>query len=389
MKRFLLNFNYIQLICILALVAMGGVFIHSAGEARAAVFHGLWVQHLYTAGAGLIMYFALAATDYRKILDFTALPVFAISLVLLVLVLMVGTDHFGGKRWLWFFQPSEFAKLAVIMATAHFFGSEDGPKWRYTAKGLMAGLAMIGVPALLILREPDLGTSLVLAPSAIVMLLAARVWRRGLVTILILGAVGAGLLIGTIARAETLPKAERDAIYEKLPLKPHQVNRLRTFVNPESDPYGSGWNLKQAKISIGSGSFSGKGVGNGDHKLMGYLPPSVSMNDFIFAVLAEESGFAGSIMMLALFMGLLLACLWTAFNARDDRGRLVAIGVATLIFFHVYENVAMSVGLMPITGLPLPFISAGRTFLVVLMAALGMVQSVNVTSGKNQTAERS
>lgn len=389
MKRFLANFNYIQLLCIIALVAMGGIFIHSAGEARAAVFHGLWEQHLYTAGLGLILYFALAATDYRKTLDFAAIPAFALALLLLTLVLWVGKDHFGGKRWLWFFQPSEFAKLTVIMVAAQFFGSEDGPKWRFMPKGLMAGLAILGVPALLILREPDLGTALVLTPAIMVMLLAARVWRRGLVTLLVLGAVGAGLLIGTVARAETLSKAERDAIYEKLPLKPHQVNRLRTFVNPESDPYGSGWNLKQAKISIGSGSLSGKGIGNGDHKLMGYLPPSVSMNDFIFAVLAEESGFAGSTLMLALFTGLLLACLWTAFTACDDRGRLLAIGVATLIFFHVYENVAMSVGLMPITGLPLPFISAGRTFLVVLMAALGMVQSVNVTSGKNQSAERS
>ena len=389
MKRFLCNFSFMQLLFMVALIAMGGTFIHSAGEARSTVFHGLWISHLYTAAVGLVIYFALSSLDYRKMLDLASLPVFVVSIFLLVLVLVAGTDHFGGKRWLWFFQPSELAKLAVILFTAHFFGSEDGPEWRFGPRGLLAGLALLGVPAMLILVEPDLGTALVMTPSIIVMLLAARVWRKGLVTIIMLGALAAGLILGAVVKAESMPAADRDALYEKFPLKQHQIKRLRSFVNPDADPYGSGWNTKQAKISIGSGSLAGKGIGNGDHKLMGYLPPSVSMNDFIFAVLAEESGFTGSAVMLALFLGILISCLWTAAKAVDDRGRLISIGVATLIFFHVYENVAMSVGLMPITGLPLPFISAGRTFLIVLMAALGMVQSVNVTSGKTSNAERS
>ena len=163
------------------------------------------------------------------------------------------------------------------------------------------------------------------------------------------------------------------------------MQRLKTFLDPEADPYGGGWNLKQAKISIGSGSISGKGIGKGEQKFLGYLPPSVSMNDFIFSVLAEEAGFIGASTVLALFLAMLLSGLWIALRSADDRGRLVAIGVMTLIFVHVYINIAMSIGLMPITGLPLPFISAGKTFLVVLVAALGIVQSISLHREKEET----
>jgi rod shape determining protein RodA len=184
--------------------------------------------------------------------------------------------------------------------------------------------------------------------------------------------------------SETTPDPELKAkIHERLPLKKHQYARLRTFLNPESDPYGSGWNLRQAKISIGSGSLHGKGIGKGDQKFLGYLPPSVSMNDFIFCVLAEETGFIGSMTVLALFLTLLLSGLWIAVRSSDDRGRLVVVGVMTGVFVHVYINIAMSIGLMPITGLPLPFISAGKTFLVVLLAALGVVQSVSLNREEN------
>ena len=153
---------------------------------------------------------------------------------------------------------------------------------------------------------------------------------------------------------------------------------MRVFLFPDRDLRGAGYNLRQAQISIGSGSVWGKGLRKGSQKTLGYLPPSVSMNDFIFAVLAEESGFRGTLMMLALFLGVLLTGARIAFRATDDRGRLVAVGTTTLVFCHLYVNVAMSIGLMPITGLPLPFISAGRSFLVTLLAALGVVQSVTV-----------
>lgn len=362
--------------CILALVAMGTVFIWSAGSARtSAALQGIWRVHAVTAAFGLALYFACALVDYRKLLGALATPGYALSLALLVAVLLFGAKVYGGRRWLWFFQPSELAKLAVILFAAHLFDRAGRESFRW----FLAALLVLGAPALLILAEPDLGTALVLVPAVVAMLLAARVWTKGLVTLLLAGLIGAGAVLGTVFLAEQTPDPERRArIYARLPLRDHQLKRLRVFLFPDRDLRGAGYNLRQAQISIGSGSVWGKGLRKGSQKTLGYLPPSVSMNDFIFAVLAEEAGFRGTLAMLALFLGVLLSGARIALRATDDAGRLVAVGVTTLVFCHLYINVAMSIGLMPITGLPLPFISAGRTFLVVLLAALGVVQSVAV-----------
>lgn len=362
--------------CMILLIVMGVVFINSAGSVRPTeALRNLWRVHASTALFGLVVYMAFAFLDYRKLLDWGALPVFAVSCALLVLVLFVGTDRFGGRRWLWFFQPSEIAKLAVILYTAHVF-AEPG---RTGFRSFLAGAAILGGPAVLVLAEPDLGTALVLVPSVLVILLAARVWLKGLVTLLAVCLLAAGLVLWAVDRAERLPDPEsRAKIYRFVPLRDHQIKRLRVFLFPETDPSGAGYNLRQAQIAVGSGGIWGKGLKKGSQKLLGYLPPSVSMNDFIFAVLAEESGFMGVLLMLALFLGILGPGLRIAVRCTDDRGRLVVIGILTLAFCHLYVNVAMSVGLVPITGLPLPFISAGRTFLIVLMAALGIVQSVAI-----------
>ena len=374
----LLKFNWFSFLSMLALAAIGVVFIKSAGEARTiAALQDAWRVHAATALFGLMIYFTLAFIDYRKILDLFAVPYFLVSLVMLVAVLAFGAEVYGGKRWLWFFQPSEIAKPAVILMIAKAFGRADRPTNGF--KDLLYGMTILAVPALLILAEPDMGTALVLVPTVIAMLLCARTCLRVLVPLLLTGLISAGLILGAVHKAETTTDPElKEKIYRYLPLKNHQRARLRTFLNPDADPYGSGWNLRQSMISIGSGSLSGKGIGKGEQKSLQYLPPSVSMNDFIFCVLAEETGFAGSATTLGLFLVLLISGLWTAVRSGDDRGRLVAIGVMTLVFVHIYINIAMSIGLMPITGLPLPFISAGKTFLVTLLAALGVVQSVSL-----------
>ncbi len=359
-----------------ALIVFGTTFIWSAGSARQGAFlQNIWYSYACTAVFGLFLYFVLATLDYRKLLDLFALPGYAIALFLLAIVLKVGTKTYGGQRWLWFFQPSELSKFAIILFIAHLVG----PAGRESFKWFLVAGAAFAVPALLILKEPDLGTALVLAPAVLVMLLAARVWTKGLVVLLLAGILAAGLVLGTVYVAEQKTDPDRKAeIYRRLPLKDHQIKRLRVFLFPDQDVKGAGYNLRQALISIGSGSVRGKGLTKGELKALGYLPPAVSMNDFIFAVVAEESGFMGNLFLLSLFLGLLLSTLKIAFQATEDRGRLIALGVATLIFCHTYINIAMSIGLMPITGLPLPFISAGRTFLVVLMASLGVVQSVSV-----------
>ena len=379
-----LRIDVTMLACMVVLVYMGVRLIQSAGGARSSVaLNELWTVHAWTAAIGLAIYAVLAAVDYRKLLDWCAGPVFAGACAMLVAVLAFGAVRYGGRRWLWFFQPSELAKLAVILLLAHVYGrpteEEDGVPRRFGWRGGLCGLAIFGVPAALILAEPDLGTALVLVPTAFVMLLAARVWTKALVTLLLAGLLLAGLVLGTVYVAERQSRLEdKVRIYSRIPLKEHQLKRLRVFLFPDRDIHGDGYNLRQARISIGSGSWWGKGLGKGSLKRLGYLPPAVSMNDFIFAVLAEEMGFVGCLSLLLLYLGILLSGLRAAWRCQDDRGRLLAIGVCTLVFAHVYINIAMSIGLMPITGLPLPLVSAGRTFLVVVMAALGLVQSVAV-----------
>ena len=374
---FLRRFDWIGFVATVALIAVGTVAIWSAGNARSeAFFHTMWIRNLATAAFGLGLYFALAAVDYRKWIGLVSVPAYAFALLFLVIVLLIGSEQFGGRRWLWFFQPSEVAKLAVILLLATLFG--DGKRSGFV--GFVFAGALVGLPILLILAEPDLGTALTLLPAALVMLLCAGVWRRGLLVLVAVGGILTLAVLGAVYEAER-PGASperRERIMRSVPLKDHQVRRVRTFLFPESDWQGAGYNLRQAKISIGSGGLTGKGIGKGETNHLKYLPPAISMNDFIFCVYAEETGFVGSAALLVLFGVLLLSCCRTAFAAADGTGRLLALGVATLVFAHVYINIAMSIGVLPITGLPLPFISSGRTFLIVVMCALGLVQNVSI-----------
>lgn len=375
MKMLLKRFNWLMFAAMILLIAVGTVAIWSAGNARAeSVFHGMWKNNLATAAVGLLVYFALAAIDYRKILDWFSTPAYLAALGMLVLVLMVGSTIYGGRRWLWFFQPSEISKLCVICFLAQVAERLRG------FKGFCLACLIIGIPAVLILKEPDLGTTLTLIPATLLMLFVARVWRRGLLTILAVGAIGVLLVLGAVYEAEKpgVSPERRERIVKYLPLKEHQIRRVKVFLFPEEDLMGAGYNLRQAKISIGSGGFSGKGIGKGETNHLKYLPQAISMNDFIFCVYAEETGFVGSLALLALFGMLVIPGAWVASVSTDGRGRLLALGISTLIFAHVYVNIAMSIGLVPITGLPLPFISSGRTFLMTVMAGLGLIQSVSI-----------
>ncbi len=382
----LLRFNWMAFLAMLALVAVGTLAIWSAGSAReAAVFHGMWKAHLQTAAFGLVIYFTLAWIDYRRILDWGALPAYLAAVALLVIVLAVGSSVYGGRRWLWFFQPSEVAKLGVLMMLAQVYGCLDRACCGRTYDlggfaGFLLAIPLVGLPCLLILLEPDLGTTLALVPAVLAVLFAAGVWRRGLGALLALGGLGALLLLGAVYEAEK-PGASAQTqarVHQLVPLKPHQYRRVKTFLFPQAERTGAGWNGDQALIAIGTGGWSGKGFCKGETNRLKFLPASVSMNDFIFCVYAEETGYRGTLALLALFATLCATGVWTAWRAAEVRGRLLALGVTTLIFAHVFVNIAMSIGLLPITGLPLPFISSGRTFLVVVMAGLGLTQSVSM-----------
>ncbi len=377
MRSSLGRFNWVMFAAMLALAAIGTVFIWSAGNARAeTMFHGMWKSNLVTVGVGLAVYLAIAFSDYRKFLEWCAVPAYVAAIAMLVAVLIFGSKVYGGRRWLWFFQPSEISKLCVICLLASLFGSDGRRSFRW----FVVAAFLVMLPVGLILLEPDLGTALTLVPTVVLMLFVARVWRRGLVMILAVGIVSAFALLGTVYEAEKpgVTAARRERILKWVPLKSHQLSRVKVFLFPEQDLTGAGYTLRQAKISIGSGGFSGRGIGKGEANHLKYLPQSISMNDFIFCVYAEETGFAGSLVLLSLFAALLVSGAWTAVVARDSSGRLLAIGVSTLVFAHVWINIAMSIGLVPITGLPLPFISSGRTFLVTVMAGFGLIQSVSI-----------
>jgi len=388
MKGLLKKFDWVAFAVMVALIAVGTIAIRSAGCARTEmIFHGMWVNNLTTAIFGLLLYLVIAFTDYRKYLSVVSWPAYGTAVFFLVAVLVFGSTVYGGKRWLWFFQPSEISKLCIIMLIASLFGDSEAPRSRFGFVGFVASAILIGVPAALILAEPDLGTTLTLVPAVLVMLLMAGVWRKGMLTIIIAVGILAAALLGAVYEAERpgVSAERRERIMKYVPLKPHQVRRVKVFLFPEEDLRGDGYNLRQAKISIGSGGLNGKGIGKGETNHLKYLPQAISMNDFIFCVWAEETGFIGSLLLLSLFGILLVSGCRAAFVATDGRGRLLAIGVSTLVFAHVYINIAMSIGVVPITGLPLPFISSGRTFLITVMCGLGLIQSVTIHTEKERS----
>ena len=383
MKKFLLRFNWVSFIAMMGLIAVGAMALHSAGEAReAAVFADKWIDMLGTAAFGLVCYFALSYVNYRTVLTYFSAPAYLMALFFLVLVLIFGTEQFGGKRWLWFFQPSEVSKICVIAFLSALFGcTEEKFKGHFGFSGFLLAAFFAGLPAILILMEPDLGTTLTLVPAVVVILLASGVWRKGFIVLLAIGCVCMAAILAAVYEAEkpNVPHERREAILKYVPLRPHQVERVKTFLFPETDAMDSGYNLRQARMAIGAGGVMGKGFKKGDSVRRQLLPPMGCMNDFIFCIWAEEMGYLrGSLLLLGLFAALTFSVAWTAVISPDPAGRLLSLGVATLIFAHVYVNIGMCIGLVPITGLPLPFLSLGRTFLVVVMCALGLVQSVSL-----------
>ncbi len=370
--------SWTMLACMLLLTAIGVAFVYSACSIREeASLHRLYLQHAELAVAGLAMMIGIACVDYRTIIRFS--PVFYCgALLLLVAVLLVGETRLGARRWVFGIQPAELAKLATIMALAQFLGREGATR----GIGEFAiVLGIVAIPAGLILKQPDLGTTLVLGPVCLAMLFVAGTAPRALLCSLLAAGLVAGGTLGAIVALEKpdLPAAARKPLETATSfLSDYQKKRLLVFLFPERDPHGMAWNKRQSEIAVGSGGRNGKGFLKGDQNMLGYLPQQVSSNDFIFSVLAEETGFRGASVVLLLFLGILLPGLWAGARCIDATGRILCAGIVTLVFSHVFVNIAMTVGLVPITGLPLPFISYGRTFLLSMYLALGLVQSVAV-----------
>ena len=379
-----LRVNWPMVLCAAALLAVGVLFIRSACSVRVGRAHELWRQMLWPwIPLGVAAHVVVAVVDYRRWTEW-AWAFYLFALVLLVLVLVPGigtTSNMGARRWLFGrFQPSEGAKFALVAALAFVLGG--GMALGERAK-LWLSLGLAAAPAALVLLEPDLGTTLPFVAAALAMVFVAGCARKTLLALVLAGALGATVFLGAILVPEQLPperRAKVEAVTGRF-LHRHWKDRVLVFAHPERDLQGAGWNAWQSKIAVGSGGERGKGYMKGTQNALGYLPVSVSSSDFIFSVIAEETGFRGSAAVLGLFALLLASVAWTGLRCRDEAGRLVCTGVGAILFTHVFVNVAMTIGVMPITGIPLPLVSYGGTFAISTLALLGLVQSVSLHPG--------
>ena len=369
--RPLLRLDWTMVLAMLALFIGGLFFIYSASYRAAELpVSPLYQKQLRFGLVGLGAFIAMALLDYRRLRDL-AWPLYLVGLVGLALVLVpgIGKKMYGAVRWITLagtqVQPSELAKLATILVLARFMSnpSREPAQFRFLCQAFVIALP----PVLLILREPDLSTASTLLGVTLIMLFAAGVPLRTFVILM----CGGGLVVG--------------ALLALLFLKPDWVphlgyvkERIVVFFDPGRDPLKTGWNAIQSALAVGSGGLWGKGYLQGTQDVLGYLPRTVSANDFIFPVIAEEVGFVGSSVLLSLYAVVLFAGIRAAAVAQDKMGRLLAAGLTGLVFCHVFVNIAMTIGLLPIMGIPLPLVSYGGTFVVGAMAALGLVQSVYV-----------
>lgn len=375
-------------IAMAGLGAFGIAFIYSAQLPVQG--RGWWVQLLWLL-LGAVLYIGVSLIDYQFWLS-VAHWFYAICIVPLVLVLVpgIGSEVYGSQRWIHLgpasFQPSETAMIAVLLITASLLVRSEIGTVRQSL-GVLGKLALaVGAPMLLILLQPDLKSAIVLPPMVFSMLYVSRLSGR-----FFLGALAAFLFVVSVVAWDTwryLDFMEANGysfqadkgLYEKhtwVPLHDYQRNRILSFVDPERiDPMGIGWNQRQSLISVGSGGFTGKGWTEGTQARLGYLPRSVAHNDFIFSVIAEEKGFLGSLTVLSLFGLMLFNGIRIAGLSRDRFGTLLALGVTVLFMVHVFVNIAMTIGLVPITGIPLPFISYGGSFVLSCCFLQGLVQSV-------------
>jgi rod shape determining protein RodA len=348
------------LLATLAVAAFGTLMVWSATSGM-ALHDSMFKRHLAGLALGLVPLAALWIVDYQRLKAWAG----PLLIVLALLVISpripgLGDAAKGATSWLQFagirlFQPSEPAKILFIIVfgavISEYRGKIDEPR------DVLKVLGYAALPVGLILLQPDLGTGMVFVAIATGMLLVGGLKRRYFV----IGAVAGLLLLGLLL---ALPQ----------PLTQRQKNRLLVFVDPSRDPEGAGYNLAQSKIAIGSGGLTGKGLRSGTQSNLNFLPERHT--DFIFSVLGEQLGFLGAVLLLGVYLALLSSALSVSTSARDLFGALVAAGVLSMWLFQIVENIGMTIGLMPITGIPLPFMSYGSSAMVTNLAGVGMLLSV-------------
>src|ERR1700727_2287250 len=318
------------------------------------------MQMLWLLG-GLVAMFVFSLIDYHILLDFIHW-IYGFCVVSLVAVLAVGTKVLGARRWIKLpggihFQPSEWVKLILIVAVARYFVGLAGRE--LTWKDIFKAMAMVGVPMFLVLSQPDLGTALTYSPILLCGLFLGGIRFRQVGIILVAFAVLGGIVIASGKR-----------------LKPYQQARINAFLNPDSDPKGSGYQIRQSLIAVGSGGIWGQGTNKGTQTQGDFLP--IPYTDFIFAAFAEEHGFVGAVGVLLLYFLILMRLIQNAQTAADLPGTFLVLGVVAVIVFKIAVNVAMVVGIMPVTGIPLPLLSYGGSSVLFTFLSLGIVMNIRM-----------
>jgi rod shape determining protein RodA len=357
------------IILTLAALCVGSLFaITSATSSNDALKDAAASQSRYIV-VGFIVFLAFALTPYQMLIKISP-TLYAIGVCLLVACFIphIGKKTFGAYSWIKVgpigFEPAEFAKIAYILGMAWFLRVRENHIQSFST--VLMAWAFTAIPFLLVLKQPALGTAAVFFPVCFAMLWAAGARPHHLIIPLALAAAVVVLSYYWIH------------VWDKpVPfLKPFQVDRIRVFFDPSLDPRDKGYQADQAMIAIGSGGIDGQGWRHGIETELGYLPKNTSYNDLIFPVVGEDFGFRGGAALIICEGTVLLWCLWVAAFARDKVGALLAVGVMTMLFTHIFVNIGMTIHLVPITGIPLPFISYGGTFLIACLAAMGLVQSV-------------
>lgn len=428
-NRALFNIDFILLSAMLALTVIGILFIYSSGvNSQGLLVSDEYLRQLVWAGFSLLAVGFLVFTDYNVFREFSWV-LYGLILLLLVATLLWGRVVNGAQSWLGFGglggQPSEFAKIILVIVLArHYSNRSSSPQ---SLKHFFIGLALVLLPAALVLRQPDFGTALVYFPIllSIALVGGARVSHIIFVTLLavftlvltsipfyfervlkqisplsvaLTDPVILGVVLGSLAFIWSLGlygryklKIETFAIINygalllllslgaatlmRLVLKEYQIMRFVVFLDPSVDPLASGWNLIQSLTAVGSGGFWGKGFLQGTQSHLRYLP--MQSTDFIFSILAEEWGFLGGVLVFALYGVILWRCLVIMLSARDQYGANLVAGVVGMVFFHLFLNVGMTIGMMPITGIPIYFLSYGGSHLMTGMLAFGLVLNVH------------
>jgi rod shape determining protein RodA len=357
--RKLLGQNWLLLVNMLALAVFGVIAIYSATPVHGDSFEAdFWRKQANWVGVGFLAFMVASLIDYRWI-RWGALPMYLAGIVFLILTHFIGQRVFGARSWLHLgpinFQPAQLAVVAGIMVLALFLTQfrEIHPMLRLLLCGAIAA-----APCLFILMQPALGSVIMWIPVLLAMLFVAGLPLRYLVCVTLIGIAFIPIAL-------------------HLGMKPYQQQRITAFINPDIDKQGSAWAINQSLIAIGSGGWSGKGFRAPNTQIeLGFLPSTAVHNDYIFSAIGEQWGFVGGMFLIGAFALLLLTCLFVAFFARDQLGLLLVVGMTALVFTHIFQNMGMTIALLPITGVPLPLISYSGSFVLMIMFGLGLVNSV-------------